>query len=186
MEEWEAGCSEPERSDKEGKGGRQTWEPVVSWTLLSCPKSCTWGALVERPKERLRTSGGLWLTSCHAFWGILRGGCEPQEVPCMVTSYRIQDHEMMEAEGNQACAPQVMLQVPCALGCHMEDPGYSDEKVGGMKAGISMKRPYQALRAGRMAGSGYRSITPKRPGRCWSQYREQTSPATLQQRPARV
>ena len=59
---------------------------------------------------------------------------------------------MMEAEGNQACAPQVMLQVPCALGCHMEDPGYSDEKVGGMKAGISMKRPYQALRAGRMAG----------------------------------
>ena len=39
-------------------------------------------------------------------WGILRGGCEPQEVPCMVTSYRIQDHEMMEAEGNQACAPR--------------------------------------------------------------------------------
>lgn len=67
----------------------------------------------------------------------------------------------MEAEGNQACASQVMLQVPCALGCHMEDPGYSDEKVGGMKARISMKRPYQALRAGRMARSGYRSITPK-------------------------
>lgn len=93
MQQWEAGCSEPERSDKEGKGGRQTWEPAVSWTLLSSPKSWTWGALVERPRERLRTSGGLWLTSCHASWGILRGGCEPQEVPCMVTSDRIQDHE---------------------------------------------------------------------------------------------
>lgn len=52
--------------------------------------------------------------------------------------YKAMKHNGSRRE--QACEPQVRFQVIRALGCHMEDPGYSDETVGGMKARIGMKR----------------------------------------------
>lgn len=74
--------------------------------------------------------------------GIPGGGYKPQEAPCMVTSNMMQDHgTQWKQKGTLPVSLRQCSRFLVPLGWHTEDPGYSDEKVAGMKTVTRMKRP---------------------------------------------